>query len=180
MNKVISKIIKTSKFLLLLIVVFGVQKVNVVSSVEKISNENLNKTLDLTAMAVKVNEIAMSDKYYALDTFTGDLTGYVANCPACSGYLACNGEYMVNKDAIYNDSEYGEVLIVASSKNLACGSIVSFDSLDNSGTKSIAIVLDRGVLGNDLDLLVNSKSEAVSKIGRRKISYDVIRNGWTR
>ena len=34
---------------------------------------NVNKTLDLTAMAFKLNEINMQDKYYPLDTLTGDL-----------------------------------------------------------------------------------------------------------
>ncbi len=180
MNNVKTKIFKASKLVLLIAIVFAVQKVNVVSSVDKLSNQNLNKTIDLSAMALKVNEIQMNDRYYPLDTFTGDLTGYVANCPLCSGYLACNGDYMVNRDSIYNDLEYGNVKIVASSKNLPCGSIVTFDSIDNSGSKSVAIVLDRGVLGNDLDLLVNTYDEAVKNVGRRKISYDVLRFGWER
>lgn len=79
MNKVTTKLIKTSKILLLLCCVFTLQKVNIMNENDKLSNENLNKTMDLTAMAVKLNEIQFADKYYPLDTFTGDLTGYGAN-----------------------------------------------------------------------------------------------------
>jgi len=44
----------------------------------------------------------------------------------------------------------------------------------------VAIVLDRGVLGNDLDLLMASEAEAVQYVGRKTLSYDVLREGWTR
>lgn len=180
MNKVISKIFKTSKIILLLVAVIALQKVNVVSSTDKLSNENLNKTIDLTAMAVKVNEIQMNDMYFPLDTFTGDLTGYAANCPLCTGYLSCNNQYVNNGTTSYHDNQYGDVLIVASSKNLPCGTIVTFDAPYVQSGKSTAIVLDRGVLGNDLDLLVESESYAFQNIGRHKISYDVLRFGWSR
>ena len=40
------------------------------------------------------------------------------------------------------------------------------------------IVLDRGVLGYDLDLLVESERYASIHIGRSKINYELIRNGW--
>lgn len=180
MNKVISKIFKTSKIILLLVAIITIQQVNVVSSTDKLSNESLNKTIDLTAMAVKVNEIQMNDMYYPLDTFTGDLTGYVADCPLCSGYLSCTNQYVNNGTTSYNDNQYGDVMIVASSKNLPCGSIVTFDAPYVKNGKTTAIVLDRGVLGNDLDLLVESESYALQNVGRHKIKYDVLRFGWSR
>ena len=43
-----------------------------------------------------------------------------------------------------------------------------------------AIVLDRGVLGTALDLLVESEEYALSNIGRRNISYNILRFGYTR
>lgn len=180
MRRYIQKFSKTSKILLLLVAVLTLQKVNVINQNDRVVNENLNKTLDLTAMVLKMNEINMADKYYPLDTFTGDLTGYSADCPLCTGYLACNGAYVANGTTSYNDSEYGDVVILASSKNLPCGSIVTFDASYVSDKKVTGIVLDRGVLGNDLDLLVSSSDVAIKKIGRHKLTYDVLRFGWER
>ncbi len=76
------------------------------------------------------------------------------------------------------DKDYGKVYIVASSKNLPCGSIVSFNSKRISDDKVIAIVLDRGVLGNALDFLTPSEAYAAKYIGRSSITYDVLRSGW--
>ena len=49
-----------------------------------------------------------------------------------------------------------------------------------SKEKITAIVLDRGVLGNDLDLLVESEAYALKNVGRHKLTYDVLRFGWER
>lgn len=167
----------TTKSLLLILAILTLGRVSPSNIKSKISNENINKTLDLTAMAVKFDEIQTHDKYNPIDTFTGDLTGYAANCPLCNGHLGCTGTYVVNGPTTYNDQDYGEVMIVASSKNLACGSIVSFNFKQEKRT---AIVLDRGVLGTDLDLLVKNEDYAKKYVGRRKITYDVLRNGWKR
>lgn len=180
MKKVLSKTFKTSKFLLLLVAVFMVQRVTVIGHDDKLINENLNKTLDLTAMALKINEINMADKYYPLDTFTGDLTGYAADCPLCTGYLSCTGQYVANGTTSYYDPDYGNVVILASSNNLPCGSIVTFEASYVSSSKVVGIVLDRGVLGNDLDLLVSSQEYARNNIGRHKLTYDVLRFGYER
>ena len=175
-----NKFLKATKIILIVCSVFVIQRVNLINLNDKITNENLNKTIDLTAMTYKLNEIQLKDKYYPLDTFTGDLTGYGANCPLCSGKLGCTGQDVSDGTTIYNDVDYGEVRIVASSKNLKCGSIVTFDAGYVSDKKVVAIVLDRGVLGTDLDLLVENEDFALKNIGRHKISYDVLRNGWER
>ena len=120
----------------------------------------------------------MNDKYYVLDTFTGDMTAYLADCPLCNGHLGCTGQNVLDGTTTYNDNDYGVVNIVASSKNLPCGSIVQYNDVID-GNKKIAIVLDRGVLGNALDLLVNNKDLAY-QIGRRQITYDVLRFGYER
>ena len=78
----------------------------------------------------------------------------------------------------YTDVKYGEVNIVASSSNLPCGSIVSFYSDRVGEGRIVAIVLDRGVRGNSLDLLTPSEEYASKYIGRSKITYDVLRSGW--
>lgn len=145
----------------------------------KIENDSVNMTVNLSTMAMKVVEVEETLKYSAKDTFTGDLTGYAADCPLCTGALACLPRYNVKDGTTtYDDKDYGKVFIVASSKNLPCGTIVSFESSRVGEGRSLAIVLDRGVLGNALDLLTPSEAYASTYIGRSSITYDVLRRGW--
>lgn len=164
------------KVFIILISIFAVNKINVEKDYGVVFNDNSNKTLDLTAMAIKMDEIRMQDLYYPLDTYVGNLTGYVANCPLCGGTLGCTGQNVLDGTTIYNDSQYGSVRIMASSTSLSCGSIVTYTY---NGEKITAIVLDRGVSGTNLDLLVGSSDEAYN-IGRKNITYDVLRFGWSR
>ncbi|MDE6285079.1 MAG: hypothetical protein K2M17_04975 [Bacilli bacterium] len=166
--------------IIVLILIITKSTTNVFES--KVENDNINKTIDLSTMALKVIEVNEQDKFRALDSYTGDLTGYVYNCPLCNGKLACTPNYNVKDGTtMYEDSDYGTVYIVASSNNLPCGTIVRFNSNRVSTDKEVlAIVLDRGVRGNALDLLVPSEDYALSKIGRSSITYDVLRNGWVR
>jgi len=153
-----------------------------------ISNENLNKTVNLSTMAIFIdkeeeerrNEEAIKTYLWgSLDSYTGDLTGYGAYCPLCNGHLACMSSLdLSNGRNTYEDKTYGEVNIVASSKNLPCGSIIRFNSKRISEEPVIAIVLDRGVLGNDIDFLAPSEEYAYKYIGRSSITYDVLRFGW--
>jgi hypothetical protein len=176
-KKRLHKVIKATKIILILAIILCAQQVGMKSENGKISNINVNKTLDLSAMAYKLNEINMQDIYYPLDTLTGDLTGYAADCPLCGGTLGCTGQNVLDGTTTYDDKTYGTVEIVASSKSLACGSIITWEM---NGEKRTAIVLDRGVLGTDIDLLSPSEEYASKYIGRRKITYDVLRVGWTR
>lgn len=147
----------------------------------KTENVSINTMLDLTAMAMKIEEDIKSDLYSAKDTFVGDLTGYGADCPLCSGKLACMPDLdVLHGNVHYKDETYGKVRIVASSKNLPCGSIVRFESKRISDDPVIAIVLDRGVRGNALDLLTVSEAYSLEHVGRSTITYDVLRNGWNR
>ncbi len=145
----------------------------------RFSNDATNRTINLSTMAMKLEEDIRNDIYSAKDTYTGDLTGYEANCPLCSGKLSCRADYYV-KDGTdtYPDPTYGTVRIVASSKNLPCGTIVRFQMNSLSQDPIIAIVLDRGVLGNDLDLLTPTEAYARQYVGRKSIRYDILRQGW--
>ncbi len=175
------KITRSVKILLILLIVLSCTGVCLPHSEKKTSNNNLNKTLDLHAMAVKYQEIVKNDLYRPLDVYNGDLTGYSADCPLCNGHLGCTGQNVLNGTDTYEDKDYGTVRIVASSKNLPCGSILEFDgSVINENKKITAIVLDRGVLGTDLDLLVESEEYASKYIGRHLISYNVLRYGYNR
>lgn len=165
---------------LILVLVICVANISTTKEMTSVSNHASNRVINLTTMAMKLESDIKNDLYSAKDTYTGDLTGYGADCPLCGGHLGCTGQDVRDGTTIYNDSMYGNVRIVASSKSLACGSIVRFQLDKLSSEPIIAIVLDRGVLGQDLDLLMSSEAEASSKVGRNTLSYDVLRFGWTR
>ncbi len=110
--------------------------------------------------------------------YRGSLTGYSADCPLCGGHLACTN-YNVYKNGVvtYPDATYGNVRIVASSRNIPCGSIVAISSSLTS-EPMLAIVLDRGVTGYNLDLLVATEAEAYKNIGRKSATFNILRSGW--
>lgn len=171
---------------IILVVLFGINASS--SKMETYStNENINKSIDLSTMAIyinkeeeaKANEEALQKYLWgSLDSYTGDLTGYGANCAACTGRLACTGLDVRDGTSTYTDDTYGTVNIVASSSNLPCGSIIRFENSRISEEPVIAIVLDRGVLGNDIDLLTPSEEYAYKYVGRSTITYDILRFGW--
>lgn len=175
MKKIIGYFIKLSIIIFILIIT----KTSTDVFERKVENENINKGINLSTMALKVIEANELEMFTAIDTYTGDLTGYVYNCPLCNGTLACKPSYNI-KDGTntYYDSEYGTVYIVASSKNLPCGSIVSFYTNRISEGRVVAIVLDRGVRGNALDFLSPNLDYALQNIGRSSVTYDVLRSGW--
>ena len=173
----LKKIVNVLKIIVICICVFPLTKINVLKDSKIVYNDNSNKVLDLTAMAIKIEEIRMNDLYYPKDTYVGYLTGYVADCPLCGGTLGCTGQnVLTDRITNYTDSEYGNVRILASSLSLQCGSIVRYEL---NGEKTIGIVLDRGVTGTNLDLLVSNLDDAYG-IGKRYITYDILRYGWSR
>ena len=163
----------------IVIFMFIVAKSSSDIKIATVENNNVNKTVNLTTMAMKIIEVEDTIKYTPVATYTGDLTGYAYNCPLCNGTLGCMPKYNIKDGTTtYKDYEYGEVKIVASSKNIACGSIIRFKSDRVGEGEQFAIVLDRGVGGYALDLLTPSEDYASKYIGRSKITYDVLRSGW--
>lgn len=185
--KKLNFIIYPIKISIIVLIILGI-KASSTKTETFCTNENVNKSVNLTTMALFINqeeeakeaeEALQKYLYDALDSYTGDLTGYGADCPMCSGKLACMSSLNVtNGNNTYNDSTYGTVYIVASSKNLPCGSIIRFTSNKISKEPIIAIVLDRGVTGNNIDFLATSNAYAAKYIGRSSITYDVLRLGW--
>ena len=175
MKRAFSRIIR-----LCIIVLFVVLSTCYVHIIENKSfSDNKNRAINLSTMALKLEEFIENDIYSAKDTYTGDLTGYVYNCPLCNGTLACKRAYdITDGTTTYHDETYGLVRIVASSSNLKCGSIVRFNSKRISDDPIIAIVLDRGVRGNALDLLSENLEYAYSSVGISIVTYDVLREGW--
>ena len=173
--KVVNYFIRMS----IVIFMFIVAKSSSDIKIATVENNNVNKTVNLTTMAMKIIEVEDTIKYTPVATYTGDLTGYAYNCPLCNGTLGCMPKYNIKDGTTtYKDYEYGEVKIVASSKNIACGSIIRFKSDRVGEGEQFAIVLDRGVGGYALDLLTPSEDYASRYIGRSKITYDVLRSGW--
>jgi len=164
------------------VILFACSQVSLAKAETTTTNTNLNKTLDLTAMATKIQEIRQDSLFAPIDTYIGSLTAYAADCPLCGGTLGCTGRNVLYPERIIHhiDPEYGQVRIVASSRSLPCGSIIQFDLATVSDKKIVAIVLDRGVLGTDIDLLMMSAAEAFGQVGRRQISYDILRFGYPR
>ena len=76
----------------------------------KVHNENENKNVNLSTMALKVIENESNNLYSAKDTYTGDLTGYVYNCPLCNGTLACKPKYNIKdgKNTYLDENVIGE------------------------------------------------------------------------
>ena len=148
--------------------------------VETIEVDSLNETLSFNGDLEKEWEDINKDPYATKATYTGDLTGYAADCPKCYGTLGCKPSYKVYKNGVvtYPDKTYGNVRIVASSKKLKCGSVIRFNTSRVSKETTYAIVLDRGVLGRDIDLLMATQEDARVKIGRSKLTYEVVRFGW--
>lgn len=173
--KVVNYFIRMS----IVIFMFIVAKSSSDIKIATVENNNVNKTVNLTTMAMKIIEVEDTIKYTPVATYTGDLTGYAYNCPLCNGTLGCMPKYNIKDGTTtYKDYEYGEVKIVASSKNIACGSIIRFKSDRVGEGEQFAIVLDRGVGDYALDLLTPSEDYASKYIGRSKITYDVLRSGW--
>ena len=102
-TKITKNIAKILRVILVVSFVFLLENSSVKMET-KIVNENLNKTLDLTSMAEKVQEDFDNNMYASFDTYTGHLTGYVYNCPLCGGTLACQPKYNIkDKTTTYDD-----------------------------------------------------------------------------
>ncbi len=144
------------------------------------TNENNNKYTEVAVIENIQKEIEETESYTPISTFFGELTGYSGNCKKCSGILACKPRTNVLEDGIYfEDDDYGSVRIVASSKKYPCGTIISFEKSSISEEPIVAVVMDRGVSGDVIDLLVESNDYARKKVGRvRNIEFQVLRYGW--
>ena len=150
------------------------------SSLSVAKNDNLDKMVDKQVMQTSQDELFKAGVNNPIYTFMGELTGYAGDCALCTGYLACPPRTNVLKKGIYyNDKTYGTVRIVASSRNYPCGTILRFNVKKLSDEPILAIVLDRGVGGNVIDLLTESEDYAIKHVGRvRKLQFEVLRQGW--
>ena len=176
-----SRIIMTIELLVLLVVLFTLNKTTFNFSVLSVEASNNNEMgVDLQVIRDNQKELYAKGTYNPVYTFMGELTGYAGDCALCSGYLACPPRTNVLKEGIYyTDKTYGKIRIVASSRNYPCGTILRFKVKKLSDEPIIAIVLDRGVPGNVIDLLTESEDYAIKHVGRvRNLEFEVLREGW--
>ena len=136
----------------------------------------------------------------AIETYTGILTGYGPDCAGCgnfntgrvstaSGYHVANivdGNIAPAFTITYDDSEYGEVRIVAADANIPFYSIVRI-TVPNWDSPIIAIVLDRGsTVGfencrsdrgclTNFDLLYPTEAESLGKT--QNVKFELLRSG---
>ncbi len=176
-----SRIIMSLEFaIIILLALFLKKETYTVSTLSVAKNNSLEKTLDVEIIQQNQKELFSKGTYNPVYSFIGELTGYAGDCPLCSGYLACPPRTNVLKKGIYyDDKTYGKIRIVASSRNYPCGTILKFNVKKLSDEPIIAIVLDRGVGGNVIDLLTESEDFARKKVGRvRNLNFEVLREGW--
>lgn len=185
-----SRIIMIIETIILLTISFLIKKESFIMTSLSTTNENNTKVISKEIIQKSQNELYnernnnnvtnIVNTNKSLYKFMGELTGYSGDCPLCSGYLACPPRTNVLKEGIYyNDKSYGNVRIVASSKNYSCGTILKFNVKKISPEPIIAIVLDRGVSGNVIDLLTESSEIATKNVGRVKnLEFEVLREGW--
>jgi hypothetical protein len=149
-------------------------------TVNNVYNNNLDKRVEREVIDGTQASIVTNKSYNIVSTFVGELTGYAGNCAKCSGILACKPRTNVLESGIFfNDEEFGIVRIVASSSNYPCGTVLKFEADKLSAAPIIAIVMDRGVSGNKIDLLTENEDFARLFVGRIKNqTFEVLRLGW--
>lgn len=101
------------------------------------------------------------------------LTHYGPDCAGCGGTTSSG--YNVRNTIYYNDNTYGQVRIVAMSKNYPLYTVIKLKNY-KYGTIT-AIVLDRGgaITGNKIDLLVSSESEASQCGIQNSVEVEILR-----
>ena len=176
-----SRIIMTIEIIIIIPLIFTLTKTaDITTSMSSVLNDNINKGVDKETIQVSQNQLYLDGIYNPKYSFVGDLTGYAGDCPLCTGYLACPPRTNVLEEGIYfEDDTYGTLRIEASSRKYPCGTIIQFDVDKISDEPIVAIILDRGVGGNDIDLLSENEDIARKQVGRVKNQeFKVLREGW--
>lgn len=192
---------KLSKF------VYNEEKLEVINEeiqIEELKEEDKKEIIIEEQKEIVIpEEEVVEDKFFmdkeVLNTYTGILTGYGPDCVGCgnfktnkvstaSGYHIANivdGAVQPAFTVTYEDSEYGEVRIVAGDSTLPFKSIVRI-TIPNQDP-IIAVVLDRGsTVGfencrspkgclTNFDLLYPTEAESLGKT--RDVKFEILRIG---
>lgn len=160
---------------------------------DKALNGNLSKTVSTKQLVKSFRELdkkslnpvmydnfqdaVYNSKYYPT-SFVGKLVHYGPDCPECGGHLGCNGQDARNGNIYYNDSEFGKLRVVAMSSTIPCGSIIRINVAAYDPNGMYAIVLDRGVSGNMVDLLKESAKSSSPVRTVDGVTFDIVRYGY--
>lgn len=115
----------------------------------------------------------------AIETFTGNLTGYGPNCVGCSGKTSTG--YDLTQNIYYEDTEFGSVRIVAADKYFPFYSIIRISGVPGMDS-FLAIVLDRGGnvgfdKGTLFDLAFSTEKDPNILGLTRNVKFEVLRSG---
>ena len=115
----------------------------------------------------------------AIETFTGNLTGYGPNCVGCSGKTSTG--YVLTQNIYYEDAEFGSVRIVAADKYFPFYSIIRISGVPGMDS-FLAIVLDRGGnvgfdKGTLFDLAFSTEKDPNILGLTRNVKFEVLRRG---
>lgn len=130
----------------------------------------------------------------ATGSYNGKLTGYGPDCKSCNGkgIVGCTlpgrkNFNLVTDGVYYNDKNYGNVRILAATKEVfSCGSIIE---VNKKGEKFYGIVLDRGIAMEKayaegqifIDLAFASEKDDIDEIRKytsNNVEYNVKRWGF--
>lgn len=177
MNK--TRIIIISLIVLLSIMFFKVLNYIELESKTKYQVIALNNTQPI-AMEVKIEKKIIQQKKTKTDNNRQNTTKSDGTYKLTHyGYDCCkSGKTATGWDArniYYNDSEYGELRIFATSKAIPLYSVIEIE--DYKFGKITGIVLDRGVGNGVIDILVENEKTA-SQYGIQKgVKVEIIRRG---
>lgn len=151
-----------------------------VNDEEEDNNQEIvtEKTDNINLEANKEEKKQSEEDTSVLDTYTGTMSFYNANCRGCYGTTAA-GININDGKLYYNDEQYGNVRIVAVGKEIPIWSILRIKN-SSLGNNVLAIALDRGSqigLGKTflIDMLTNTIE---NKSGIEKnITVEVLRSG---
>ena len=115
----------------------------------------------------------------AIETFTGNLTGYGPDCVGCGGKTSTG--YDLTQNVYYEDCEFGSVRIVAADKYFPFYSIIRISGVPGMNS-FLAIVLDRGGnvgfdKGTLFDLAFSTEKDPNILSLTRNVKFEVLRSG---
>lgn len=115
----------------------------------------------------------------AIETFTGNLTGYGPDCVGCGGKTSTG--YDLTQNIYYEDAEFGIVRIVAADEYFPFYSIIRISGVPGMDS-FLAIVLDRGGnvgfdKGTLFDLAFSTEKDPNILGLTRNVKFEVLRSG---
>lgn len=150
-----------------------------ISSSEEKKEEEKVVVEEAPVVEEKPVEVSPVSSNSAIETYVGTLTGYGADCYGCSGYTSSG--HNLNESMYYNDSEYGNVRILAADSSFPFYSIFRVSNVPGM-EPFIGIVLDRGGnvgfgRGTLFDLAYSNESDPSLIHLTNNVTFELLRSG---